>query len=97
MKYTAGPWKVGGVIGFSKGLRTIPIEGVNEEVIADVEFLSDLRGSRGDAEANARLIAAAPDLLKAAIAVLKKESEMTTGAAYLEYRALEAAIAKATE
>lgn len=44
---------------------------------------------------NALLVAAAPDLLEAARAVLAKECLITTSAGYLEYRALEAAIAKA--
>lgn len=39
---------------------------------------------------------AAPELLEAAKAILKKESDMKTGHAYQEYRALEAAITHAT-
>lgn len=45
--------------------------------------------------ANARLMASAPELLKVCKAVLAKECMITTSAGYLEYRALEAAIAKA--
>lgn len=40
--------------------------------------------------------AAAPDLLSAAKAILLSESILTTGETYLEYRALEEAVKKAT-
>ena len=52
--HTPGPWEV----GYSN--NQAPVVTAGEHDIATVDT------SRGDSEANARLIAAAPDLLKAA-------------------------------
>jgi len=62
-KHTPGPWEVGTynmgpTIFDSRGNGTVPIASVHDTVVEDVEC-------------NARLIAAAPDLYEAAVAVLR--------------------------
>lgn len=71
--YTPGPWSAGkwkgeDVVFWDEGNGTIPIAIVDDWV------------ARGSSEANARLIAAAPDLLEACIAVVHAaESDNETG------------------
>ena len=80
MNHTPGPWVV--------DRNHITTDGGHE--IATVSYRQS-----GYVQANIRLLASAPDLLKAAKRILACEAELTTGDAYLEYRALEAAVAKA--
>jgi len=92
--WTPGPWKVGasghwisapecGGIGVASAGRAVTIGGGSSYVISNTE-----------AEANARLIAAAPDLL----AALEKAQEYFDGYSTRDTvkRAIAAAIAKAT-
>lgn len=54
MSYTPGPWRV-----ISEEWKSLSIHGIDDRFIADVSLHYDT------AESNARLIAAAPDLLAA--------------------------------
>ncbi|HBP5172575.1 hypothetical protein [Pseudomonas aeruginosa] len=88
-KYTPGPWEIE---RYSDGL--IQIVGNARIVSDDEEIVTTVveAVARGD-EANARLIAAAPELLEALQAVIDYGS--MTGAEWVAEQAL-AAIAKAT-
>lgn len=58
--YTAGPWKVGGGIGYSTGKPTVSIWGQTPPGKQSGEWIA-----QEVAPANAALIAAAPELLEA--------------------------------
>jgi hypothetical protein len=82
-KHTPGPWSTGIVFGFT-------------EVVAPTLNVANIRGSTiPEQEANARLIAAAPDLLEACAEFVRKcncgEARSTRS-----YAQMQAAIAKAT-
>ena len=53
--HTPGPWDVQNALG----------DGPNKWIYADGLYVAEVDGEREEAEANARLIAAAPDLLTA--------------------------------
>lgn len=55
MVHTPGPWDVQDPLG----------GGPNEWIFADGLYIAEVDGEREEADANARLIAAAPDLLAA--------------------------------
>lgn len=61
-KYTPGPWVAKGQIVMGPGLPPHPTV---ESQIADCRRAWECRLSEDEAEANARLIAAAPDMLEA--------------------------------
>ena len=68
MTHTPGPW----TYNFNPGLYGQVIEAATGKLIADPAEFRDWRahsGSSAEAVANARLIAAAPDLLAALIAI----------------------------
>lgn len=86
MKHTPGPWK------FHKQARTIAIyRSDNADTIANVPISAVVDNTRR--EHDARLIAAAPDLLEALIGCLECEFSVTDKAAINKARD---AIAKAT-
>ncbi len=96
-EHTPGPWRVfkGGVSG-----RIIGIGELNGEGVCDCGF-GVWRGGSEEAEANARLIAAAPELLEAlqkarnALDLVDDDSEFHDVQSAREMA--DAAIAKATE
>jgi len=90
MNHTPGPWRIGKP-SVRNGVQIFKDSDwpLRSEVICTMPKCGKGR------TANARLIASAPDLLRAAKRILAREAELTTGDAYLEYRALEAAVAKA--
>lgn len=65
MNSTPGPWIVGETVKCNRGIRAIPIENNEGYVIAEAEYMRDHKGLRERTQANARLIAAAPELLEA--------------------------------
>ena len=85
-KFTAGPWYVGAT------RRT------NEDVLAsDGPIIANALRRKDEREANAHLIAAAPDLLAALIECEDLLAELATGGAENpELEIVRAAIAKAT-
>lgn len=93
--HTPGPWGYHGD-KTRGGDRIVTHEGgeFGREALAQAldfnEYARDV-----EADANARLIAAAPELLAACKALLARESELTTGYGWEEYRAIEAAVVKA--
>ncbi len=96
-KHTSGPWSIE-----KHGKAGRLLEGPGFISPALIGNIFDHRSGSADRvpqeetqTANARLIAAAPELLEAGKAILAKESELATRHAWSEYRALEAAIAKA--
>ena len=99
-KITCGPWEIHEIEGEQTGLvlgngRTI-CDTKRAYWVMHALLTEPERAERvAECEANARLISASRDLFDAARAVLALENEITTGTAYREYRALEAAVAKA--
>jgi hypothetical protein len=100
-KHTPGPWVVGPIIA----LENISITSENgESVIGTAKNLEiyaatyrNLRPLAAECEANARLIAAAPDLLAACIDALEVEEKMAQCPDSELAARLRAAIAKATD
>ena len=66
MKYTPGPWK------YIPGIVKHYVESENGDLRIGIQEMDLLDGHSVPAEANARLIAAAPDLLEAAKLALEK-------------------------
>ena len=92
-KHTPGPWKIGHHEGLPANHVAIDAPLHGELALVVWKFESEKRTPR--CEANARLIAAAPDLLAEAQAVVKTLQAMAVHASH--YAGLEAAITKATE
>ncbi len=90
-KHTPGPWEVWQ--GTLKGTFTI-VRGIAHEGRAQLPTLAQVHNYPGETEANARLIAAAPDLLEAAELALVCIHEGTDKKSYDFVRA---AIARAEE
>lgn len=88
-KFTPGPWAYNGKSIFSD--RIGDCYGYQIAIVG--HDMSDF--PEEDIEANARLIAAAPDLLEAADRVLAKLDHPTLGVTIYDADALRAAIAKA--
>lgn len=86
-KHTPGPWQHSVKLSGSENHRGFRIWGADGWALADVQP-ADEDGTEG--EANARLIAAAPDLLEALKGVLRVADRKTD-----EFDAARAAIAKA--
>ena len=91
-KYT--PWH--GDVRYSSG-RNVPLDvnkpvyGVFSNTLGDVAYISNVSYSEDDARANARLIAAAPDLLEACVYALEALETMEN----IDRTVLEQAILKA--
>ena len=90
IKHTQGPWKYERYPKSISNLRGV----INSEKI-NICGVSERHIGTNECDANARLISAAPELLKAAKNLLLRESELTESHDWLEYRALENAVNKA--
>lgn len=91
--HTPGPWQVFDWEPFTGGLRDLTVTTVTGDAIADIV---DREGHQAETIANARLIIAAPDLLRAARFTLEgyeTYETLTLGA----IRELRLAIAKAEQ
>lgn len=86
-KHTPGPWEAA-----KKGYPTTRIEASTGQIICDVNSIH----FSGTGEANAKLIAAAPELLEALIEA-KKELEYHNWQNTKTYNEIISAIKKATE
>lgn len=91
-KHTPGPWSV---VNEHDEVTVIAGEHISHGFKVRYEIARDVGGHRGDEYANARLIAAAPDLLEAIQALLRKV-ECGTALHCDLCDAARAAIAKAT-
>lgn len=87
-KHTPGPWHVG-------DHRGIIVYDVNGIAIADAKTFHGKHGE-GAAEANARLIAAAPELLEALIALVEFDPSIHRKEGPARYAKAREAISKAT-
>ena len=87
-KHTPGVWEIYDY-NMPNGEQTISASYESERVTKIATCYNP------QAKANARLIAACPELLEAAKAIIGKESKITSRHAWQEYRDLESAIAKA--
>lgn len=102
-KHTPGPWQVFGEEKLEQEYR-IRIDSISDGVVRSgpVAFAKSYGplwpSSLPESEANARLIAAAPDLLEACRTIFGslKWEESRSGTTYNGYEQLAAAIAKAT-
>lgn len=81
--HTPGPWQAG-----QHGQHIVS---AGEIPIAHCPYV----GIDDEHHANARLIAAAPDLLKACQKLLAQEKQLRTRSLWLEFRAIETAVSKA--
>ena len=87
-KHTPGPWKYGSKLTFSENHRGFSVWQIHHGwALASVQP-ADADGNEG--EANARLIAAAPDLLEAL-----KRVALILGSQHAALEVIDAAIAKA--
>ena len=84
-KHTPGPWTIDG-----KNIKHYTDNGFTK-----VARVGDYMAARND-EANARLIAAAPELLEAAIAYVQADKDGNNTRSRIAMKQLRAAIAKAT-
>lgn len=91
-RHTPGPWVVQKSNGLHDGQHDFAIHATKAKVLAEA-FGRDSNGNIISAEANARLIAAAPDLLKA-LKGFVSNSSVVIGLPHAA-RAARAAIAKA--
>lgn len=64
-KHTPGPWEVCGKLQYEPRIHIMKIEGRFLEIGDDISCIALIPLNHPEAEANARLIAAAPDLLAA--------------------------------
>lgn len=92
MKHTPGPWMAKDQVIRGPGLHPYPTV---ESQIADCRQTWECRLSDNEAEANARLIAAAPELLEALRLVLN-DNRLMNAMNREQARAILDAIAKAT-
>ncbi len=89
--HTPGPWK------FNGHERVLPVEGAQD----GTNDICHVYGINHDRRANARLIAAAPDLLEAVEKFLEDADDRDevidpeTGEAYEDFKQLRAAVTKA--
>ena len=89
MKHTPGPWEI------SRGVHAYPFSIESES--KTIGFIKLQTGLQEVTEANARLIASAPDLLEACKEILNLlEAEMPIWYLRYHYNVLSSAIAKAT-
>ena len=91
-RHTPGPWFVDRLNGPTETHRPMLCVVTRDVTIAELDV--DGGPSQDVRNANAALIAAAPDLLEACHALLTAYNEQTTPT-HMEWRAIEAAIAKA--
>ena len=79
MTYTPGPWKQKKtVIGDDYDIAIVANDGDKVSLIAEVYKVVNQSGRKADVKANARLIAAAPEMLEVCQFALKKLNRMTT-------------------
>ena len=91
-KHTPGPWYV----CHHDDNSEIVVRQSGGDILANLQCdLYDAENRTTEIEANARLIAAAPDLLAAAEAVIKDRDSIRGNPSFATYLALGAAIAKA--
>ena len=64
-KHTSGPWKLGEIVNYNYGSKAISIDEEDHEELASVVYGLEDEDSSPQQEANAHLIAAAPDMLEA--------------------------------
>jgi len=101
-KFTPGPWKAK-LNSKPYAIYAVGPEGIEEESIFKTPlghvFRSHVRGHEGQQEANAKLIAAAPDLLEACqnLLYLGERLEEESGEDHPEVEHVRQAIKKATE
>lgn len=102
-KHTPGPWEITPTMEGPWGLKTFEISGDDREKYWIAHVLSDKNDSEEKGEANAKLIAAAPELLNALYRVsalygsLIEQTSDYNREDNADWRAAQAAIKKATE
>lgn len=102
MAHTPGPWlafwdgTVGPAAHATRRLGAADNDAYRDEFVQRIARVEIDRYGRGDREANARLIAAAPDLLAALLALVSPDFDEHPQDFHPDWHAARAAIAKAT-